>query len=75
MILSDTSRLGVDVLPPDIRHQTQSAGEITSLEAMEKAHIEKVLASTDGNKSETARLLGIGISTLYRKMREYGLEE
>jgi DNA-binding NtrC family response regulator len=42
-----------------------------SMAAAEKLHIQKVLNYTQGNKSETARLLGIGITTLYRKIEEY----
>ena len=31
------------------------------------------LEKTGGNKTEAARLLGIGLTTLYRKIEEYGL--
>ena len=41
--------------------------------AIEKQHIAKILSYTGGNKTETARLLGIGVTTLYRKIDEYGL--
>ncbi|MDX2196822.1 MAG: sigma-54 dependent transcriptional regulator [Cytophagales bacterium] len=40
----------------------------------EKIHIQKVLHYTNGNKTKTAELLGIALTTLYRKMNEYGLE-
>jgi transcriptional regulator of acetoin/glycerol metabolism len=40
----------------------------------EKAHLLGIIAQTDGNKAKAARLLGIDRSTLYRKMRAYGLE-
>lgn len=40
---------------------------------MEKLLIQHSLASTGGNREQTARLLGIGTRTLYRKIREYGL--
>lgn len=43
------------------------------LASVEKMHIRKVLEHTGGNKTETARLLGIGLTTLYRKIEEYGL--
>ena len=40
---------------------------------MEKYHINRVLQHTDGNKTEAAKLLGIGLTTLYRKIEEYEL--
>ncbi|MEG1909702.1 MAG: sigma-54 dependent transcriptional regulator [Bacteroidales bacterium] len=40
---------------------------------MESRHIKKVLEYTKGNKTETARLLKIGLSTLYRKIDEYSI--
>ena len=43
------------------------------LVSAEKLHISKVLNYTGGNKSETAKLLKIGLTTLYRKIEEYGL--
>ncbi|MFD2602266.1 sigma-54-dependent transcriptional regulator [Flavobacterium suzhouense] len=44
-----------------------------SMASAEKIHIQKVLNYTSGNKAETARLLNIGLATLYRKMDEYNL--
>jgi two-component system, NtrC family, response regulator len=41
------------------------------LATVEKNHIQKVLRHTQGNKTETARLLNIGLTTLYRKIEEY----
>ena len=43
------------------------------LAAMEKRHIAKVLQHTKGNKTEASRLLKIGLTTLYRKIEEYGI--
>jgi transcriptional regulator with PAS, ATPase and Fis domain len=40
---------------------------------MEKLHIQRVLNHTKNNKAEAARLLNIGLATLYRKIEEYGL--
>jgi DNA-binding NtrC family response regulator len=40
----------------------------------EKLHIQKILNHTGGNKAETARLLEIGIATLYRKIDEYQIK-
>ena len=43
------------------------------LVSVEKHHIQKVLQHTNGYNPEAARLLGIGLTTLYRKMETYGL--
>jgi two-component system NtrC family response regulator len=58
-------------LPPQFN--TNSNTNSLDLQSIEKQHISKVLAYTKGNKTETARLLGIGLTTLYRKIDEYGL--
>ena len=41
------------------------------LAEIERMHILKVLQYTHGNKTETARLLKIGLATLYRKLEAY----
>jgi two-component system response regulator HydG len=43
------------------------------LEAVERAFILKTLESTSGNKSETARRLGITRKTLHKKLKKYGV--
>jgi len=44
-----------------------------SLAEMERAHIEHVLRTVQGNKSRAARLLGIDRKTLWRKLKQYGI--
>ena len=44
-----------------------------SLEDMEKEHIEQVLLQTGWNKTEAAKILKIGLRTLYRKIAEYNI--
>lgn len=51
-----------------------SAGEMRSLEDMEADMIRLALGRYRGHMTEVAKRLGIGRSTLYRKMREFGLE-
>lgn len=45
-----------------------------SLEQVERRHIERVLRHTRGAMSRSARILGISRSTLYQKVRTYGIE-
>ncbi|HEY6723206.1 MAG TPA: helix-turn-helix domain-containing protein, partial [Polyangiaceae bacterium] len=48
-------------------------GAVASLEAIERRAIEQALASVDGNRRKAAELLGIGVRTLYDKLKRYGL--
>lgn len=76
VILVNGDTLTQDVLPYEIQHQQEHSNKSTSALAMqtiEKGHIQKVLAYTKGNKAEAARLLEIGIATLYRKLDEYNI--
>jgi DNA-binding NtrC family response regulator len=45
-----------------------------SLESLEKFAIRQALRIAEGNKSRAAELLGLSRGSLYRKLREYGLE-
>jgi DNA-binding NtrC family response regulator len=49
-------------------------GEVRPLEEVEAEMIRLALGRYHGRMTEIARKLGIGRSTLYRKMREFGLE-
>jgi len=52
---------------------TDSTGELRTLEAIERDLIQFAIDHYSGHMSEVARRLGIGRSTLYRKVREYDL--
>ena len=76
VILANDDELTSEVLPYEIQHQITNSNKSLSafsMQSIEKLHIQKVLNYTKGNKAETARLLEIGIATLYRKIEEYGL--
>jgi len=75
VILADGDTLTIDALPPEIQviHEHKSSMSAFSMASVEKLHIQKVLNHTQGNKAEAARLLEIGIATLYRKIEEYKL--
>lgn len=78
VILTDSSELELDSLPLDISvynneidsSQTKMMSAF-SMASAEKMQIQKVFNHTKGNKAEAARLLEIGIATLYRKVEEY----
>jgi transcriptional regulator with PAS, ATPase and Fis domain len=52
-------------------HKSSSQLSAFDLSSVEKLHIQRVLNHTKGNKTEAARLLNIGLTTLYRKIEEY----
>lgn len=77
--------LDLDDLPPELTPASEAAvveaganeaagGLIGQpLSEIERWAVEKTLQLTGGNREETARILGIGARTLYRKIKEYGL--
>jgi DNA-binding NtrC family response regulator len=75
VILSDAAELGIDTLP--VIWAMESPGlqalQAFDLASMERRHIQRVLDYTGGNKVAAAKLLNIGLTTVYRKMEEYGL--
>jgi len=75
LILMDGDSLGLNSLPYDIQIKKSKSHSSSSfaLYDVEKEHIQRVLHHTQNNKAEAARLLGIGIATLYRKIEEYKL--
>lgn len=50
-----------------------SAAPVISISAVEKKTIAQALSATQGERAKAAALLGIGRTTLYRKMKEYGI--
>ena len=47
--------------------------ELLTLEELEKRHIEKVLEISGGNRLKAAKILGVNVSTVYRKIEKYNL--
>ena len=73
-ILAEKNQLEQSDLP--LEFQMEIANPKTtnfSLAAIEKQHIQKVLLFTKNNKTKAAELLGIGQTTLYAKIKEFGL--
>ena len=65
-------------LPSNLLHQAGGSAqtqEIATLKEQERRAIVQALETTHGDRLRAAQLLGIGKTTIYRKIREYGLEE
>lgn len=76
--LCETEVIGLSDLPDDIRNlevDTVSCNGLMTLEELEKAHIQRVLEGTNYSRRRAAEILGIPRTTLWRKMRRYGIRE
>jgi two-component system, NtrC family, response regulator HydG len=79
IVLADKPRIDVEDLPEHIRGSTDivvASGPSTAgltMDQMERIHIVNTLKLNSGNREKTAKMLGIGSRTLYRKLHEYGL--
>jgi DNA-binding NtrC family response regulator len=66
-------------LPAAIRYSTSerlpSRNEIVPLEELERRAIMNTLRETSGDKVGAARMLGIGKTTLYRKLKRYNIKQ
>ena len=80
--LSQGRRLKLRFLPDYVRKSRKTAPKpvlsdgrpVISLSETEKSHIVRVYNETGCNKMKTARLLGIGLNTLRRKLAAYGID-
>ncbi len=72
VILAEGDVINTDLLPAEFRSGDFQENAL-DLESIEKQHICKVLTHTQGNKTEAARVLNIGLTTLYRKLDQYKL--
>lgn len=79
IILTNSDELKETSLPSELlegRIDSTSVNKgIVNLEKLEKEHILKIMDQAKGNKTKAAELLGIGLTTLYRKLQTYGIEE
>ncbi len=82
VVLDADGLLDIDDLPPELAEIDQQAVESPSMpmgligqpfSEIERWAIEETLKLTNGNREETARILGIGARTLYRKLDKYRL--
>ena len=76
MIYCDGDFIEISDLPPGqaIPTQSQQTENLRdSLRQYERQHIMRVLAQVEGDKKEAAQQLGIGVSSLYRKIEELAI--
>ena len=76
VIVSAGSSIKVRELPPEVSQKTgpHRAGESLDLKAQERALIERALDRYGSNRKQAAEALKISTVTLWRKMKEYGLD-
>ena len=84
IVLDQDGVLDSDDLPPevlDIKDSAESSAEGPAellgrpLKDVERWAIEETLKMTNGAREEAARILGIGVRTLYRRLDEYAAQE
>jgi DNA-binding NtrC family response regulator len=78
VVLSSGPRLDVEDFKPRTASAPHPAPEdpdrLLSLEELERQHILRVLSSCEGQKTKAAAILGINRTTLWKKLRHYGVE-
>ena len=80
VILTSGTTIGVESLPARVTERrseplmAERAAANPTLETIERAYIQFVLQSEQGNKTRAAEVLGIDPSTLHRKIARYGVD-
>jgi DNA-binding NtrC family response regulator len=70
----DLSLPGVQVSLPSASRNDRHIGTAIPLKEIERMHIEGVLKSFRGDKTESAKILGISLKTLYTKLQKYQIK-
>jgi len=79
MLLAESELVGPEDLnfdmaaPPAAGYESPSGVELPTLKELERRHIEHVLKLERGRVAEAAKRLGIPRSSLYQKIKEYGI--
>lgn len=78
VLLGKHARIGLEDLPPslvarsdDLFPVAEAVAKSYTLKDLERDYIMRVMETTNGNKTEAARILGVDRTTLYRKLEEY----
>lgn len=73
--LSDGPQIQLNQLPVFIQNSDPSeTDQLRTLEDLEKDHLRRVLAQSQRRRVQAAKILGITRTTLWRKMKKYGLK-
>ena len=82
VLLGKGPMITLEDLPPPLVSRGESALVVVqalakhlTLRDLERDYIGRVLESTQGNKTEAARILGVDRTTLYRKLEEYKFKD
>lgn len=75
VILCDSETLGLEDLSIAEASPAPESSSLSSLAEVERVHILRVLAETEGNKSRASQILGIDRKTLFLKLRKLGVED
>ena len=79
MILAESEVIHSHDLPDKLGQAriatTDLEGFELTLEEMEREHIKRILTKVGGDKAKAAEILGIHLSTLYRKVQRLKLED
>ena len=73
VILSDGNSISPGDLFPDKRTSSGTRMNSRTLEENEKEYIREVLENNEGNVTQTAKVLGLTRTALYRRLNKYGL--
>jgi two-component system response regulator HydG len=81
--LATGDQITVDVLPDKLRNHrarqivldADDPATLVPLERVEKRYILHVLETVRGNRTHAAQILGLDRKTLYRKLKQYGIEQ
>jgi two-component system response regulator HydG len=78
VVLSRGAPIEVEHLPEELSLPVPPAplendGELVTLEEAERRHVLRVLEACHGQQLDAARILGVGRTTLWRKLKGYGI--
>jgi DNA-binding NtrC family response regulator len=73
--LAEGDEIQAQDLPAVLTHRQDGDGSWKTLEQLEREHISAVLKAVQGHRDHAATILGITRSTLWRKLKKFGLEQ